>query len=325
LALQFPEAEDAADEAEGTPPAERARAAVRGSGMPIADDCWADGRPSSRLACAAVAWVREAAPDRVLAYLHRVREATFVTGEPVDEPAGLQALADQVGGIETAALAAALEDGRAEAALADDLERVRAIAAELDAGTVEVRGELGRLAVGPRLAALGREGPAATGDEPSSDGVAPPEPAEGSDRDDDEPDAPETMVAPPAIRFRTDDRAVVADLRIGYQRLASVGGRAIPSHVESLSDKYGTGRLAMHLSRDVAEALSSREFVDEVRAFVDRFERVCLAEVAAGTGRSPATCRGLLQALAEAGVVEPVAAGETWRMIEGSRPPRSKG
>lgn len=319
LTLRFPEAVPPDGlAAEGEVSAERATAAIRSAGMPVADDLWADGRPSSRLPSAAVAVVRETATERVDAYLRRVRETAFATGESVDTVNGLRALADAVGGIDATALAAALEDGRATAALAEDIKRASAVAAELDDGSVEVRGEVGRLPVDPRLEALG---------------VAEPNQSDGGETNGESDDIPErggeddppTMVAPPSIRFQTDDRVIVADPRIGFQRLGSVGGRAIPDHVESLSDKYGTGRLAMHLPRDVAESLSSREFVDEIRAYVARFERACLAEIAAGTGRSPETCRGCLQALADAGVVEPIAAGDTWRMIEGGGSLHPKG
>lgn len=274
------------------------------SGMPVAPDLWAAEAPTSSWpACAAVAYVRDRSPGRVGPFLYRVREAAFAQGAVVDTPATLRALASEVGGIDGEELAGALDDGRAADALATDLDRARSAARELDAGA-EARGDVGRLLASPRR--------------PTGEVPLPDEPA---DEPEDVEASPETRVAPPAIWFHLEGGAVFADPRIGYGRLATIGGRAIPAQVEGLSDKYGTGRLSMHIPQDVAESLSSREFLPQVEAFVTRFERVYLAELTAGTGLSPATCRGCLETLTERGVVQPLdAAGTGWRIIDGVGP-----
>lgn len=277
-------------------------AEVGPSGMPVAPDLWADEPPTSSWpACAAVAYVRDRSPARVGPFLYRVREAAFAEGAAVDTPDALRALASEVGGLDAEDLAGALDDGRAAQALATDLDRARSAARELDAGA-EARGDIGRL-----LAAARRP-----------DGEVPP--LEAPDEPDDEP--PETLVSPPAIWFHLEGGAVFADPRIGFGRLATIGGRAIPAQVEGLSDKYGTGRLSMHIPQDVAESLSFREFLPQVRAYVTRFERVYLAEITVATGLSPATCRGCLETLTERGVVQPLhTAGAGWRIIDGDGPP----
>lgn len=286
---------------------EQFAAVVRGSGMPVAEGLWEPDPPSSSVpACAAVAFVRETAADRVERFLHRVREAAFAANEPVDSPDRLCELAAEVGGIDSADLGRAIEDGRAVEALAGDVDRACAVAAEMAAG--DVRGDVGRLLAAPRRALLDADDP--TDDPPVDSG--PPD-----DRQDGET---ETMVAPPTIRFQADDRVVIADARIGYQRLAVISGRAVPRQYEEMADEYGTGRLAAHVGRQVAEQVSARDFLDEVRAYLTRFERAYVAEIAAGTGRSPETCRSCLERLAEAGTAEPVdAGGDGWRMIEGGR------
>lgn len=286
-------------------------AAVRGSGMPAAPELWDDAVPTSSWpACAAVASVREAAPGRVEAFLHRVREAAFAAGEPVDETARLVELAREVGGIDAGALERALADGGAAAALEGDLERAREVAREIDAGA-EVRGTVRRLPAAPRRADGTVPAPSIGADEAGAD-------ADPSS-DDEEADADE-LVGPPAIRFGRDDGVVVANPHVGYSRLVSIAGRSIPRSVEGLSDKYGTGRLAVHVPREVAESLSSRDFLPAIRSYVERFDRVFVAEVAAGTGLSPRTCRSGLETLAARGAVRRVDEdGHAWRTIDGGR------
>ena len=299
MTVVFPTGEPAA---EGAPYA----AVARDSGMPVADGLWADGVPSSLLASAAVAAVRSLAPDRVDAYLRRLREAAFVDGDLLDDPDRLRAVAAETAGLEADAVAEALGSDRAAEALLEDLEFGRETAARLDDGSLEARGSVERLDAARRTAAVERLVPDATRPEDA-----------GAD----------TMVAPPTLRIETDDAAAVADLRIGYQRLvAALGGRAVPRDVSGLSDKFGTGRLAVHVPRPLAESLSTRDYVAEVRPFVHRFGRVYVAEVAAGTGRSVETCRAALEALEAQGEVERVDdAGEGWRMIEGAGPTTPSG
>ncbi|MFB6131151.1 MAG: DsbA family protein, partial [Salinigranum sp.] len=120
------------------------------TGMPVTSTLWEDGVPTgSRDACAAVASVRETAPGSALPFLRRVREAVFVEGRRMDDAAELAAAARDVEGVDPDALRRALGDGRAAAALEDDLTRAVDVGSELP--SVEVRGTVGTLPATPRL------------------------------------------------------------------------------------------------------------------------------------------------------------------------------
>lgn len=84
--------------------------------------------PRSWSAAEAAVGVRLVDPALEAAYLRRIREAVFMQGREVTRPGVLLELAAAVG-VDTAALAAVLEDGRAEVAFAADRAEARRLGA----------------------------------------------------------------------------------------------------------------------------------------------------------------------------------------------------
>lgn len=265
-------------------------AAAGATGMPVADDLWVDRLPASRPACAAVAFLRETAPDRALAVLRRLRVAAFAEGRGFDDPETVSALAAEVDGVERAPVERALADGRAEDALEADLRLAVEVASRLD--DVDVRGDVSTRPAGPRL------GDAALYEESNDDG-GPGEPV---------------LVGPPTLRVESEDETIVADAGLPFGRLASALGRSVPRTGVDAGDKYATGRMAMHIGREAAESLSGRDFQEAVRPYLARFGSAYLPEVVSGTGLSRETCRSTLATLVEAGEVEQVGPAE-WRTV----------
>ena len=273
--------------------------AARATGMPVADELWADRLPTSRPACAAVAFLRETAPDRALAVLRRLRVAAFTEERVVDDPETVAALAAEVDGVERASIERALDDGRAEDALEADLRLAVDVAGQRD--EVEIRGDVSTRPAGPRL------GDAATHEESADDG----DPEE------------RMLVGPPTLRFGTPEGTVLADARLPFGRLASALGRSVPRTGVDAGDKYATGRMAMHIGRVAAESLSGRDFQGAIRPYLARFGSAYLPEVVAGTGLSRETCRSTLASLVEAGEVERVGPAE-WRTVHDPGDPRGE-
>ena len=280
-------------------------AAAASSGMPIADGLWTDALSSSRLACSAVALIRETAPDRALPTLRRLRVAAIAEGRALDEVDEVAAVAGEVEGVEAAAVRRGLGEGRAADALEADLERAVEIADELDA--VEVRGDVRLLDAAGRLRSM-RSGP------PGRD-------AADSDDSEEDDSGESKLLGPPALRIERDS-VVVADPRLSFGRLASAFGRAVPKTGIEIDDKFATSRMAMHVPRDVAESLSSQDFGATVRPFLARFGRAYLPEVVAGTGVSRDTCRSALASLVERGEAERTGP-EEWRIVDEPGAPRS--
>jgi len=283
--------------------------AAASTGMPVADDLWPGRLPSSRPACAAVAFVRQTAPERTLTVLRRLREAAFVDGRVLDAPGEVAAVAGEVDGVDERAVRRGLDDGRAAAALDEDVARAVAVAGELEA--VEVRGDVSVLPAGNRLASkvtagAGDEGAGASGPEAESEAVDAASP--------DEPEEP-TLVGPPALRVETAGSVTVADARLPFGRLSTAFGRSVPQTGVEIDDKFATSRMAMHLPREMAESLSSQDFDAEVRPYLARFGRAYVPEVVAGTGVSRDTCLHALLSLEARGVVERLGGGE-WRIVD---------
>jgi len=270
-------------------------ATAASGGMPVADGLWADALPSSRLACAAVAFVRETAPDRALSTLRRLRVAAVAEGRALEEVDEVAAVAGEVEGVDAATVGRGLVNGRAADALEADLERAVEVADELDA--VEVRGDVRLLDAMERLGSMG----------PGRDAA---DSGDGGGDDSDEP----KLLGPPALRIERDS-VVVADPRLSFGRLASAFGRAVPQTGIEIDDKFATSRMAMHVPRDVAESLSSQDFGATVRPYLARFGRAYLPEVVAGTGVSRDTCRSALDSLVERGEAER-AGPEEWRIVD---------
>jgi len=310
-------------------------AAAAATGMPVAEPLWPDGAPGSRDACAVVAYVRETTPDRALAVLRRLRVAAFVEGRPPANPRAAAAVAGEVAGVDEEAVRRALADGRAEAALAVDLRRAVAVADEL--ATVDVRGEIPRLRVAGRLdlAAEGGDAGAAAADRTAAEGGAGEaadaggQDAESADVDGEHTDAegeapePPTLVGPPALRV-SSERVTVLDPRLAYSRVSSAFGRSVPDTGVDATDKFGTGRMAMHVPRSFAESLSARDFVVDVEAYLERFGAAYLAEIVEGTGRTEDTCRRSIRTLVERGRLALTDRGE-WRIVEGPGGPANRG
>jgi predicted DsbA family dithiol-disulfide isomerase len=282
-------------------------AAAAAGGLPVADGLLADELPSSLHACAAVAFVRDTAPERALAVLRRLRVAAVAEGRRLDDPEEVAPLAGEVEGVDAGAVRRGLEDGRAEEALADDLARAVAVAEELE--SVEVRGDLRLLPATERFGAL-RSG--------ADDDTVDLSSGEEADADDGEPDNGESdepqLLGPPALRVERDS-VVVADPRLSFSRLASALGRAVPQTGIEIDDEFATGRMSMHVPRDVAAPLPSAAFGETVRPYLARFGRAYLAEVVAGTGVSTDTCRDALDSLVERGQAERVGP-EEWRIVD---------
>jgi len=296
-------------------------ATAAAGGLPVADGLWADSLPSSRLACAAVAFVRESAPDRALPVLRRLRVAAIAEGRPLDETDGVAAVVGEVDGVEAAAVRRGLDDGRAADALVEDLERAVEVAEGLDA--VEVRGDVRLLDAAERLRSLqpdesGAETPPNGGE---TSGAAADDGRDGETRGAEEGNeaAEPTLLGPPALRVERES-VVVVDPRLPFSRLASALGRAVPQTGIEIDDVYATSRMARHVPRDVAESLSSQDFGATVRPYLARFGEAYLPEVVAGTGVSRDTCRGALDSLVERGQAERVGP-EAWRIVEGGRGP----
>ncbi|MFP4591356.1 MAG: DsbA family protein [Halobacteriales archaeon] len=284
------------------------------SGMPVADDLWAERVPTSRPACEAIAFVRETVPAAVLAVLRQLREAAFSAGRAIDGPAEVAAVAGGVEAVEATAVERGLLDGRAAAALAADLERAVAVADEVRSGAIETRGDVTMLPAAGRL-------PAGSGEQPGRTAVSAPrtDPVEDPVVAPEDRSADRQLVAPPALRVtRAAGPAVLVDARLSYRRLASAFGRSVPDTGIEIGDKFATSRMAMHVPREVAESLSGQDFAGEVRPYLARFGRAYLPEIVDGTGLSPATCRETLDGLVARGEVERVGARE-WRIIDEGR------
>lgn len=280
---------------------ERWARAARATGMPVADELWPDRLPDSRPACAAVAFLRETAPDRALPALRRLREAAFVEGRAVDDPGAVATLVAEDEGVDRGPVERALEDGRAAEALAADLRLAVEVAGRLDA--VEVRGDVSTLPAAPRL---GSAAAAESWRESVGAGAA-----EG-DADDGDAGEP-VLVGPPALRV-AGEAVTVADARLTFGRLASALGRSVPRTGIDVEDKYATGRMAMHVGRETAESLSGRDFAGLIRPYLARFGSAYIPEVVAGTGLSRETCRSTLASLVEAGELERTGAAQ-WRTL----------
>lgn len=315
-------------------------AVAASTGMPVTEDLWSGGVPSSRVACAAVAFVRETAPDRAPALLRSLRVAVFAEGRRLEDPEAVAELAGRVPGVDERAVRSGLDDGRAAAALRADLDRAVAVAEER--ATVEVRGDIALLPGVPRLAVASGRAPVADGpDEPTTPAETsdPPdrpvaddgtgdavraddgtEPSDAALAEGDEPDADPVLVGPPTLRVETTPAGgattvVLADARLPFGRLATAFGRSVPKGGYEVDDKFATSRMALHVPRGMAEALSSQDFGAEIRPYLDRFGSVYLPEIVEATGVTTATCRRVLESMAARGEVERVGPAG-WRTVD---------
>jgi len=312
---------------DGAEDAEQLRAAwaevAASTGMPVAEALWPGRLPTSRPACAAVAFVRGTAPGRALAVLRAFRVAAFADGRALDDPEDVASVAGAVPGVDGGTVRRALDDGRAASALAEDLARGVEVAAEL--GSVEVRGDVSRLPLAPRFdpsalppGVAGMEGARGTSSGATDEGAG--ERGPRVDEGEREADAEPTLLGPGALRVEGPGTAVV-DVRLPYGRQAGAFGRSVPRTGPVIDDKYATSRMAMHVPREVAESLSSEDFREAVRPYLARFGRAYLPEVAAGTGLSRETCLEALEALVGSGEAERVGPAE-WRTVDDPGAPR---
>ncbi len=321
---------------------ELGRTLADGSGMPFVPDLWADDPPSSsRPACEAVAAVRERAPEAAWPFLRRLRERTFVEGDPPDGRADLMGLAETVPGVDAGSLERDLADGTAREAVAADLERAREAAELRD--RVDTRGPLELLPYRPRRGAVepasGRDD-ARPADPPGAaretdgnggeDGdAADGEAAEVTDEQGgeaaDDREAPEpAVVAPPSIRFESGGTTVVAAVDAGYDLLKDAVNKLDPDIRNTAVDHapHGTREMTRRgISPELAERMVGGDYAGRIRRYLSRFGRAFVPEIVAGVDASRTTCRLTLLEMQTDGAVEKVSLGDrdAWELAEGAR------
>jgi len=299
--------------------------AAEATGLPLADDAFAEGVPASWAACEALAAVRAVAPGRALAFHRRVQAEAFGGGRPPADARALGALAADVG-VDADEVAAAVGSRRATAAVGADLERARATVAALD--DLEVRGAPDRLPLGDRLltdAPAGDEGTTPADDDgatPTDDDGATPMDDEGTTPMDDEgttptDDAEAAVFAPPVVRIDAGDETVVVDVRAGFDEFVDVFGRIDPDlgHLDHTADKLGRRAMrAYGMPKAAAEQLTHGQYGERIASFLADDGPAFTPEIAACLDLDPATVRDAARDLVLASDVTSTATG-AWRRV----------
>lgn len=241
---------------------------IEGPSLPVIDSFWHDNPPkSSRPACQVVASARDRDPVDAERLLRRMRESTFVEGNPPETHASIDELIRESG----------LDIGQSDddEALTMDGERAREVASELEDG-VSIVGAVETAAVGQLPEA---------DEEDSAPMVAP----------------PCLRLEQDGTVVLIDPRVGYDSLENAVRKLApSLQSRRV-GHMEQIIES-----ISNRTSREIAEDFGEANINSKIKDYMKQFERAFIAEISFGVDASPTKTSRIVFQLEEASIVESI-------------------